>query len=70
VAHEVFVAAALAANADGVIDSLPQGYDTVIGAGGVRLDSQQRQALALARTMLAEVVERRSPLRSPGVGLP
>jgi ABC-type multidrug transport system fused ATPase/permease subunit len=70
VAHEEIVAAAMAANADGVIDSLPQGYDTVIGAGGVRLDSQQRQALALARTMLAEVVERRSPLRSPGVGLP
>jgi len=58
VAHEEIVAAAMAANADGFIQELPNGYDTLVGDGGVQLSADQKQRLALARTLLTEIVER------------
>jgi ABC-type multidrug transport system fused ATPase/permease subunit len=58
VAHEEIVAAAMAANADGFIQELPNGYDTLIGEGGVQLSAEQKQRLALARALLTEIVER------------
>jgi len=46
------VEAAEGAAADEFIRQLPQGYDTIIGAHGVRLSGGQRQRLAIARAML------------------
>lgn len=48
---EVFDAAR-AAQADGFIKALPEGYDTVVGERGYRLSGGQRQRLALARAIL------------------
>jgi len=48
---EIFAAAKSAA-ADDFIRAMPQGYDTMIGAHGVRLSGGQRQRIAVARAML------------------
>ena len=52
--HEQIVAAAQAAEADGFITSLPQGYGTVVGEQGLTLSGGQRQRVALARALLTD----------------
>jgi len=45
--------AAIAAQADGFIRELPQGYDTRVGERGLTVSGGQRQRLAIARAILA-----------------
>ena len=51
---EDVVAAAEAAQADGFLSRLPQGYDTQLGERGVTLSGGQRQRLAIARALLRD----------------
>lgn len=45
-------AAAQAAQLDGLIASLPQGYDTRVGERGLKLSGGEKQRVAIARTLL------------------
>ena len=40
------------ADADGFVRSFPDGYDTVLGQGGVNLSGGQKQRLCIARALL------------------
>lgn len=51
---EQITEACRAADADGFIRSFPEGYDTVLGQGGVNLSGGQKQRLCIARALLKE----------------
>ena len=50
--HEQVVNAAKAACCDDFINSLPNGYDTVIGEGGSSLSGGEKQRISIARAMI------------------
>jgi ATP-binding cassette, subfamily B, bacterial len=52
--QEEIVAAARAAHIDEFIESLPEGYDTVVGERGHRLSGGEKQRMAIARVILKD----------------
>jgi ATP-binding cassette subfamily B protein len=52
--HNDVVAAAKAANVHDFIDSLPDGYDTVLGERGMSVSGGERQRISIARAFLKD----------------
>ena len=52
--HEELVAAARAANILDFIESLPSGFDTIVGERGYRLSGGEKQRIAIARVILKD----------------
>ena len=52
--HEEVRAAARMAQAEGFIDSLPDGFETLVGERGFTLSGGQRQRIALARALITD----------------
>ena len=50
--HEQVVAAAKVACCDEFIQTLPEGYNTMIGEGGASLSGGEKQRISIARAML------------------
>jgi ATP-binding cassette subfamily B protein len=51
---EEIVAAAKGAQLESYVQSLPEGYDTVLGEQGIRMSGGQRQRLAIARVLVRD----------------
>ncbi len=52
--EEEIIRAAEAADADGFVEALSDGYDTLVGQKGRRLSGGQRQRIAIARAMIRD----------------
>ena len=46
--------AARAANCDGFVSRMPEGYDTMVGENGARLSGGERQRISIARALLKD----------------
>ncbi len=53
--QQAIQSAARMAEADGFIQELPDGYDTLVGERGVKLSGGERQRVAIARAILADL---------------
>jgi ATP-binding cassette, subfamily B (MDR/TAP), member 1 len=54
VSEEEIIKASMAANAHEFISSMPQGYNTVVGARGTQLSGGQKQRVAIAKAILKD----------------
>jgi ATP-binding cassette subfamily B protein/ATP-binding cassette subfamily C protein/ATP-binding cassette subfamily B multidrug efflux pump len=54
ISEKQLIAAARAARIDDFISALPQGYDTLLGDGGARVSTGQKQLIAMARALAGE----------------